>query len=558
MNERTVAGLHIIQAALLVGVVGDMLFGQAGGLGINLGLWTLTLAGVAWWLDHASGSKTLSTLACRWLLPSALFFAALVAWRASGVLRALDLLIVVMLLAFVGAESQSGRTTLPFAGILSTASEAARSVCRTLTGFVPLVFRDVRWREMSSGRWSRHARGVARALAIALPLIIVFGTLFMAADAVFRSLVNNAFAVDTGSLFSHLIVALCLTWLAGGFLRNVFLARTLPAPNVAGVGQVVATGDAALNANATSNVNLTGATATATGANVPAVLREPFRLGTLETVIVLGLLNALFAMFVSVQLRYLFGGAEWVATTSGVTLAEYARGGFFELVTVAALVLPLLLGWHALLRAPNAKSTKTFRVLASLLVMLLCVIMVSAVSRMMLYTDEYGLTQLRFYTTAFMAWLGLALLWFAATVLVRDARREFLPGALISLLVVTFALHIANPDALIVRVNANRVRAERVFDTEYALSLSDDAVPALIESLTNASALTSYERGSIARELVGRDAAYAATDWRAWSVSRAQARRAIAAKGEGLWKLATMHVNETERMDAMEGVTVGE
>jgi hypothetical protein len=254
----------------------------------------------------------------------------------------------------------------------------------------------------------------------------------------------------------------------------------------------------------------------------------------------------------------LFGGAEWVAVTAGVTLAEYARGGFFELVTVAALVLPLLLGWHALLRAPNAKSTKSFRALASLLVALLCVIMVSAVSRMMLYTNEYGLTQLRFFTTAFMAWLALMLLWFVATVLVRDARREFLPGALISALIVTFALHIANPDALIVRVNANRVRAERVFDTEYALSLSDDAVPAIIESLTNAHALTTYERGSLARELVGRDAAYRATDWRAWSLARAQARSAIAANGKDLWKLATTHVNETERVNAAEGVTVGQ
>jgi hypothetical protein len=294
MNDKTRIGLRIIQTALPVGVAGDMLFGQAGGLGINLGLWTLTLLAAAWWLDRASGSHTLSSLSRRWLLPSALFFAALVAWRASGVRRALDLLSVVMLLAFVGVESRAGRTataTLPFAGILSTARETARSVFNTLTGFVPLMFSDVRWREAASGRWSRHVRGVVRALAIALPLMIVFGTLFMAADAVFRSLVNNAFATETGNLSSHLIVALCLTWLAGGFLRNLFLAGAPPAPNVAGVGQAVAIDDAALNANATAaNLSVTGATLPAAGATVAAssataqaASREPFRLGTLET-----------------------------------------------------------------------------------------------------------------------------------------------------------------------------------------------------------------------------------------------------------------------------------
>lgn len=542
MNERTATGLRIIQAALIVGVAGDMLLGQANGLGINLGFWVLVLVAAAWTLERVGGASKLSTLTRRWLLPSALFFAALVAWRASGVLRALDVLIVAMLLAFVVAESQAGRA-LPFAGILRTVGETARSVFGTLTGFVPLVFADVQWREVSCGRWSRHLRGVLRALVIAVPLLFVFGALFMAADAVFRSLINNAFAVETGNLFGHLVVAACLTWLAAGFLRSVFLAAAPTVPNVAVGVYVVAQGGATSTPNAQS-------------APAPPMLREAFRLGTLETTIALGMLNALFALFVFVQVRYLFGGAEWVAATAGVTLAEYARGGFFELVTVAALVLPLLLGWHALLRTPNANSTKTFRALAGLLVALLFVIMISAVSRMMLYTDEYGLTQLRFYTTAFMAWLGLTLLWFAATVLVRDARRAFLPGAIASALIVTFALHVANPDNLIVRVNANRTGSERVFDTDYALSLSDDAVPALVESLTNASALTTHERGSIALELVGRDGAYAATDWRAWSVSRAQARSAIAANGEHLWKLATTYVTEAESVNMMEGVTV--
>ena len=42
-----------------------------------------------------------------------------------------------------------------------------------------------------------------------------------------------------------------------------------------------------------------------------------------------------------VQLRYLFGGAALVHVTAGLTYAQYARRGFFELVTVAALLLAL-------------------------------------------------------------------------------------------------------------------------------------------------------------------------------------------------------------------------
>ena len=35
--------------------------------------------------------------------------------------------------------------------------------------------------------------------------------------------------------------------------------------------------------------------------------------------------------------------------------------------------------------------------------------MASALQRVYLYVDEYGLTQLRFYVTAFVAWLAVVL-----------------------------------------------------------------------------------------------------------------------------------------------------
>ena len=55
-------------------------------------------------------------------------------------------------------------------------------------------------------------------------------------------------------------------------------------------------------------------------------------LGIVETSVVLGLLDALFLAFVAVQVCYLFGGAERVVETAGLTYAEYARRGFFDLV----------------------------------------------------------------------------------------------------------------------------------------------------------------------------------------------------------------------------------
>src|SRR5262249_40205161 len=145
--------------------------------------------------------------------------------------------------------------------------------------------------------------------------------------------------------------------------------------------------------------------------------RPRYRLGFVEVATALALLDLLFLAFVLVQFRYFFGGAVVVESSPRLTYAQYARPGFFGLVTVAALALPLLLLAHALIRDARPAQVRLFCALAGALVALLFVIMVSAVQRMRLYQREYGLTELRVYTTAFMGWLAAVFLWFCATVL---------------------------------------------------------------------------------------------------------------------------------------------
>ena len=64
--------------------------------------------------------------------------------------------------------------------------------------------------------------------------------------------------------------------------------------------------------------------------------RAPLRLGAVEAATILLVVDALFAIFVTLQLAWLFGGRDTLAMT-GLTYAEYARRGFFDLVIVAVL-----------------------------------------------------------------------------------------------------------------------------------------------------------------------------------------------------------------------------
>jgi hypothetical protein len=209
--------------------------------------------------------------------------------------------------------------------------------------------------------------------------------------------------------------------------------------------------------------------------------------------------------------------------TRGLTYAGYARRGFFELVTVAMLVLPRLLLGRWLLPKKLRAEERIFGLLAGSMVAMLFVIMASAVQRMLLYQSIYGLTELRLYTTAFMGWLALVFLWFLATVL-RGQRERFACGALVAGLGVIAALVAMNPDALIVRTNVAHVRAGRALDDGYLAALSADAVPALVRALPE---LDDARRPAVTLALLRRWSQPGGHDWRTWNRARELARSAV-------------------------------
>ena len=71
--------------------------------------------------------------------------------------------------------------------------------------------------------------------------------------------------------------------------------------------------------------------------------------------------------------------------------------------------------------------------------------------------------------------------WFA---LGRRSARDWLPTALGLLTLATVVgLNVVNPEATVVRHNLARSTEGSEFDADYALRLSDDAVPALVDGL---------------------------------------------------------------------------
>lgn len=476
LSERTRVGLGVAGAAVGLGIAGDVLLRSAP-WGLNLALWTAALVMAIGALQRWTDADT----DAGWM-PLALAAAVLIAWRDSPTLKALDLAALCIILGLAMLRARGGEVRL--AGLAHHAIGVAASAGDAAVGAASLLFRDVRWSEMRGEGAARHGVSVLRGAALAVPLLLVFGSLLAAADARFSQLLGG-FRFDLPMLMGHVLFALLVAWIAGGILRTMTLGGEQPGPRIK--------------------------------------RPDSLALGIVEIGMVIGLLDLLFLAFVIVQLPYFFGTSDVVMQPGTTTFSQYARRGFFELVTVAGMVLPLLLVADWMLRREKPGHERIFRILAGAQVALLFVIMGSALHRMRMYQGAYGLTELRLYTTAFMLWLGVVFGWFGWTVL-RGRRERFAWGALTTALEALVLLHVVNPDGMIVKVNASRPDAATHFDAPYAASLSADAVPPLLAALP---AVRSELRCDAAGRLLERwDRSEA--DWRSWSLSRARARAAVA------------------------------
>ncbi len=479
MGERTKLGLGVLGAAAL-GLLGDLLL-RAAPWGLNVFLWVLALVVLVWGVAAWRGVGFLGE--GRWLAGPLLLFSALFAWRDSNTLAILNGLTLLIALSLAALRTRSGR--LVIAGLADYLYWVLQAAIYAYVGLVPLALKDVAWREVRPVGFG-PVLAVVRGLIIAVPLLLLFGALFVAADAVFEDYVSNLFDFDIAELVWHVLLFALFAWVSGGLAR----------------------------------VSLVGG-------EFPPVRRPAFlRLGIVELGVALGLLDALFALFVLVQVRYFFGGEEQVSGLTGLTYAEYGRRGFFELVAVTALVVPLLLLAHWLLRTDKRSHLLVFSVLAGSLVGLLFVVVASALQRMRLYTEAFGLTELRLYATAFVLWIFAVLVWFLLTVL-RNRREHFAFGTLVAGFVAIAVLNLLNPDALIVKTNVARMEDGKTFDAPHLVSLSADAVPPLLASL---GAMSEKDRRTVEVALRGRWSP-SGGDWRTYNLHRARAREMV---GEGL------------------------
>jgi hypothetical protein len=294
--------------------------------------------------------------------------------------------------------------------------------------------------ELVFGGMSQPKLGRAAAVvAITAVLVFVFGGLFAAADPAFAHIVENlvpSLAVDD-------IVARVVTFAVVAFfvLAAGYLMRFTPRLD----------------------------------AMAPAPMRPIPRW---EWAVPLGVLDALFIAFVAVQATVLFGGHDHVLETEGLTYAEYARQGFWQLLGVSALTMLVISGVIRVAGRVGAADRRMLRILVGTMCATSVVVVISAIHRMWLYQQAYGFSVQRIMVIGIESWLGVVFVLIAVAGIRMTGR--WLPHAvLVAGAVTLLGLAAINPERLIAERNIDRYEQTGQLDTEYLLSLSSDTDQAL-------------------------------------------------------------------------------
>lgn len=482
MKNFPVGLTGLFVAALLFGVIGDLLL-RVGPPGANLAVWSFGVIGLVLWSRLPNAEMRLPLIA-------AAFFSILFAWRDAEPLKLLLIVVIggSVVLSAAAAIGRSPRAAFVWDYFL----DGVNFVVSTIE--LPFVLLGrVQESARTDGRYvPAHLIAVLRGMLIAAPLLFVFGSLLISADELFENLVIQAF--DFEQLISHIALIAFCGWASA------------------------ATWWLCLEGNPRAHVPRSNPD-------------RPFRWGAIEINVALGLVAALFIIFLAVQARYFFGGHQRVLEAAGLTYANYARTGFFELALVAAIALAVLVNCARLLNSAGAAGKRAFKTVSAVLIVCVVCLIASAFHRMSLYIDAYGLTRMRLYVACFLIWMIVVFLWLYATIYFEKIRR-FAWGFLLSGYAATFILVAINPDAQVARINLSRAIDLRAtpqpgavgLDSGYLEFLSADAAPAMVDALPN---LDPSNRAILHTLLVQRGEEYAERPLRTWTLGLQRAKTAV-------------------------------
>ena len=274
--------------------------------------------------------------------------------------------------------------------------------------------------------------------------------LLLSYDSSFTDLLKNIFDFDGEDIFNH-IISLILAIPVSAYVFSLYISS---------------------NDRKCANI----LTADGVKEKMPVIQIAP--VVTVLTA-VLPILAVYVAFFVS-QWQY-YVSAFTGELPKDFSYADYAREGFFQLCIVSIINLIILVFISLLMKRKEGKRPYILNVVSIIFSVFTLVLISTAMAKMYMYIDCYGLTPLRVYASWFMVVLTLV---FVLIIVKQFFEKLRLVVISLTVLVVMFsALSLSNVDGFIAKYNVDRYldgSLETVDVNALYYNLGDSAIPQLV------------------------------------------------------------------------------
>ncbi len=194
----------------------------------------------------------------------------------------------------------------------------------------------------------------------------------------------------------------------------------------------------------------------------------------------LGVISLAYVLYLVSQFAY-FTSAFRGLLPRDYTVAQYARRGFFEMCVIVAINLAMIVLATRLCRKNEGQLPVAVTGLAVFLCLFSLVLTATALSKMVLYVQSFGMTRMRILTSVFILFLAAVIV----AVLLRLFRPKLpvLQFAVVLGVALLIALNLANVDGIVARYNVDAYRSGKLdsLDMSTIRELGDGAVPSLAE-----------------------------------------------------------------------------
>ena len=397
-------------------------------------------------------------------------------------IRSNDGFVKAVMVCFLGVSANLGLCLLAEqnrrdpAGVASLL-DAPRAAIALGLGKIGPAFRGLNEARKNLGTNGKNRSAVLVGFLFAVPVLAVLIPLLISADAAFEGLLNLLPRVDVTEPVASVILGLFAACVV--YTRAVALAKSKKKP-------------------------------------AEEKLRKKMHPLTVNTVLITVCL--LYVVYLFSQLAYISGGLSGILPEE-FTMAEYARRGFFEMVWLCAINLALISGAVAL--TGGKERVKLCRVLCLIIGAVTLFLVATAVAKMVMYIDSYGLTRLRVLTTVIMAFLAVTTVIVSLWLLL--PKLPYMKGIVLAGLLIGAVTAWVDVDTVVAAYNVRAYQAGRLetVDIHHLCSLSDGAIP-YIEELAQSGrndAVTLHARQHL------QDRGQRINDFRGWNIAGAEADR---------------------------------